>query len=239
MGVFGLAAEVRGTRRRQGRSRRAGRSATGGGSVGSPSIQIARSLPLGGSLIPSTRFQASGAAVGGGPDPGRPAPAGLALVVPGGLVVDAAPARPASAVPAPRPSPRSASRPACGSRPGERPLGQVASTAVALAEPQARRAGPARRSPAAARPASPPCCRGRSAVWFHCRPVCRSRAPRRTESAARPRPAPRRASAPRRRGRRSASACAAGDGRRGGGWRDPRAEGTASAAISRLGPWTS
>ena len=43
---------------------------TGAGSSGSPSIQIARSLFAGGSLIPSTRFQASAR-----PSAARPTPA--------------------------------------------------------------------------------------------------------------------------------------------------------------------
>ncbi len=66
------------------------RKPTGGGSLGSPSTQIARSLSRGGSLIPSTRFQARFATLDRAADAGRPAPVGAALVVAGRLVVDAA-----------------------------------------------------------------------------------------------------------------------------------------------------
>ena len=94
-------------------------------------------------------------------DPGRPAPARVALVVAGRLVVDAAAAT-SQRRPAPRPFPRSASPPACGSSPSRRRWGRSLRSA-APRRGAGWRAGPASRSRAAARPSSPRGCRG--AAW--------------------------------------------------------------------------
>ena len=180
-----------------------------------------------GSLTPSTRFQASGAAVGGAADPGRPAPAGVALVVAGRLVVDAAGRDlPAPAGDLDRPLDRHP-----GALAGPAPAGAAGADRLDrrdLAEPQAGAQARRSRSPGWARPSSPRGCRAAASCGRRWRPALAvPAAPRRTGRAARPRPAPRRASAPRRRRRRSASACASG--RRG-------AAASAEGGAGRAGP---
>ena len=184
------------------------RTVTGGGSCGSPSTQTVRSLPRGGSLTPSTRFHASARPSVGGADAGAPAPAGVALVV-GGRVVDDAAA--ATGRPAPvgqrRPCRGPRRRPACASSRSRRRSRRRVSTPAPSSSARSIRAAPSRTGTPAGRSAHAARGRARSA-----RTAAASRDPRRprtTGGRGRSGPRRRRASARARTRRRSARPSAA------------------------------